>query len=170
MKENFECNDCGARYESYQELCRVCGGELTPLVDWQSRALKAEAEVERLRGDARAVIDALCLRGHSASKEWNDLCLLVGRYCEPFLSEAAPSMDLLGDRAEKAEAERDELKVEIERLRDRFEQSYATRSGVTVEWLREHGQHVVPCDCDDPGCPGWAMSGTTPESESEGER
>jgi hypothetical protein len=36
-----------------------------------------------------------------------------------------------------------------------FEKEYAARSGVTVEWLREHGAIVVPCDCDERGCEGW---------------
>jgi hypothetical protein len=32
---------------------------------------------------------------------------------------------------------------------------YAERSDVTVEWLRENGQDVAPCDCDEPECMGW---------------
>jgi RNA polymerase subunit RPABC4/transcription elongation factor Spt4 len=77
MKENLECNDCGERYESHQELCRVCGGELTPLVDWQGRALKAEAEVERLRAERDAlervvegVRDALKICGNCHYLKW----------------------------------------------------------------------------------------------------
>lgn len=37
-----------------------------------------------------------------------------------------------------------------------FERAYADRSGVTVEWLRQHGRVVVPCRCGAPGCEGWA--------------
>lgn len=38
---------------------------------------------------------------------------------------------------------------------DEFEQAYAARSNVTVEWLREHGRVVRPCHCDAPECEGW---------------
>ena len=47
---------------------------------------KLEAVVERLRKDVMVVLDALCLPGHVADDEWADLCLLAGRYTEPFLS------------------------------------------------------------------------------------
>lgn len=47
--------------------------------------------------------------------------------------------------------------------REEFEAEYATRSGVTVEWLREHGQHVEACECGDAICTGWAMVGNGPE-------
>lgn len=45
--------------------------------------------------------------------------------------------------------------AEIEK--DEFERSYAERSGMTVEELRELGCRVVPCDCDYEGCQGWQM-------------
>ena len=38
-----------------------------------------------------------------------------------------------------------------------FEQQYAERSGVTVEWLHAHDQFGAPCDCEDPSCSGWQM-------------
>jgi len=38
---------------------------------------------------------------------------------------------------------------------EEFERRYAERSGVTVEWLREMGRVVVPCDCGDRICEGW---------------
>jgi hypothetical protein len=38
-----------------------------------------------------------------------------------------------------------------------FEQAYAERSNVTVEWLKSIGRRVVPCSCDHPDCPGWQM-------------
>ena len=34
---------------------------------------------------------------------------------------------------------------------------YASRSGVTVEWLKEQGFHAEPCDCGDETCQGWQM-------------
>jgi hypothetical protein len=37
---------------------------------------------------------------------------------------------------------------------EQFERDYAERSGVTVEWLREH-RVVRPCDCREEGCDGW---------------
>ena len=39
-----------------------------------------------------------------------------------------------------------------------FETLYAERSQVTVDWLREHGREVRPCDCDEMGCVGWQMA------------
>ncbi len=41
---------------------------------------------ERLRDAARNVINALCLKGHSLRDAWEELCLLSGSYCEPFLT------------------------------------------------------------------------------------
>lgn len=38
---------------------------------------------------------------------------------------------------------------------EEFERQYAEGSGVTVEWLREQGQVVRPCDCGLEGCSGW---------------
>lgn len=40
---------------------------------------------------------------------------------------------------------------------EEFARQYAERSGVTVEWLREQGHDVRPCDCDDDICTGWQM-------------
>ena len=39
-----------------------------------------------------------------------------------------------------------------------FARAYADRSRVTVEWLREQGREVFPCNCDYGGCEGWQMS------------
>ena len=41
--------------------------------------------------------------------------------------------------------------------RQEFEQGYAERSKVTVEWLHEQNQHAIPCDCGDDLCKGWQM-------------
>ena len=41
--------------------------------------------------------------------------------------------------------------------RDEFEQGYAERSGVTVDYLHSMGQYAEPCDCGDVTCAGWAM-------------
>ncbi len=41
---------------------------------------------------------------------------------------------------------------------EEFAISYASRSGVTVGWLKQHGQEVRPCDCDYEGCEGWQMA------------
>lgn len=46
------------------------------------------AKVERLKTDILAVMDALCLPGHVASEEWEDLCLLLGRYTDQWLNFA----------------------------------------------------------------------------------
>lgn len=44
---------------------------------------------------------------------------------------------------------------------DEFIKGYAERSGVTIEWLYEHGRVVVNCGpdqrCGEPDCPGWAL-------------
>jgi len=41
--------------------------------------------------------------------------------------------------------------------REKFEQEYTARSGVTVEWLHQHKQAAIKCDCGEPGCKGWQM-------------
>ena len=41
---------------------------------------------------------------------------------------------------------------------EEFAAEYASRSGVTVEWLRQHGREVKPCDCDYEECEGWQMA------------
>ena len=41
--------------------------------------------------------------------------------------------------------------------KDEFEQGYAERSGVTVEWLRDNDYCAFPCDCEEDGCNGWQM-------------
>lgn len=38
---------------------------------------------------------------------------------------------------------------------EQFEQEYAARSGVSVEWLRAQGRVVATCDCDEPDCEGF---------------
>ena len=38
-----------------------------------------------------------------------------------------------------------------------FEQQYAERSGVTVEWLHAHGRDGDVCDCGDDICDGFQM-------------
>ena len=42
--------------------------------------------------------------------------------------------------------------------REEFEDGYAGRSGVTVEWLRVNGREAAPCDCGECGCEGWQMA------------
>jgi hypothetical protein len=39
-----------------------------------------------------------------------------------------------------------------------FEQEYATRSGVTVEWLHSWGRFGAPCDCGWDRCRGFQMT------------
>ena len=46
--------------------------------------------------------------------------------------------------------------------KEEFERDYAERSGVTIEWLHEHGREGVPCDCGEELCQGWAMTRVTP--------
>lgn len=43
-----------------------------------------------------------------------------------------------------------------------FEEEYARRSGVSVEWLHKHGRRVEPCDCGDESCNGWQMTHIEP--------
>lgn len=42
--------------------------------------------------------------------------------------------------------------------KEEFESKYAERSGITVEWLHEHGRFAVPCECGHSDCKGWQMS------------
>ena len=48
--------------------------------------------------------------------------------------------------------------------KEEFENRYAERSGVTVDWLREHDQIALPCDCGESSCEGWQMAHLTPRS------
>ena len=41
--------------------------------------------------------------------------------------------------------------------KDEFEKGYAERSNVTVDWLHEHDQFAIPCDCGESECRGWQM-------------
>jgi len=41
--------------------------------------------------------------------------------------------------------------------KDEFEEGYAERSKVTVEWLHDRGRFGVPCDCGEDECMGWQM-------------
>lgn len=40
----------------------------------------------------------------------------------------------------------------------RWAEAYASRAGVTVEWLKEHGREVRPCSCGETECEGWQMA------------
>ena len=48
--------------------------------------------------------------------------------------------------------------------REEFEQAYAARSGVTVQWLRSQGLEAGPCDCGDEICEGWQMAHESDET------
>ena len=39
--------------------------------------------------------------------------------------------------------------------KEEFEKSYAEKSNMTVEELRELGVTIEPCDCEDELCHGW---------------
>lgn len=55
--------------------------------------------------------------------------------------------------------------------KDEFEKGYAERSGVTVDWLHDHGQFGAPCDCGESGCRGWQMKrGGTPNKSLKTDR
>jgi hypothetical protein len=42
--------------------------------------------------------------------------------------------------------------------REEFARTYADRSGLTVEQLREWGREPRPCHCDGIECEGWQMA------------
>ena len=44
---------------------------------------------------------------------------------------------------------------------EEFAQTYADRSRVTVEWLKENGREVRPCNCIYEFCDGWQMAHVT---------
>ena len=50
---------------------------------------------------------------------------------------------------------------------EEFALTYAERSGVTVEWLKENGREVRPCDCGDEMCEGWQMAHVRSDLEFE---
>ena len=41
--------------------------------------------------------------------------------------------------------------------KEQFEEEYAKKSGVTIDWLRDNGLRVVFCNCGEAGCKGWQM-------------
>jgi hypothetical protein len=53
---------------------------------------------------------------------------------------------------------------------EEFEQGYADRSHVTVEWLHTHGQVVRPCECGWDDCEGWQMTTSELYDEEQRER
>ena len=38
-----------------------------------------------------------------------------------------------------------------------FEEYYARKTGVTVEWLHKNQLYASPCNCTHPNCKGWYM-------------
>ena len=58
-------------------------------------------------------------------------------------------------------------KEAIEPIR-RFEQNYASRSGVTVEFLWKNGREVRSCKCNDESCEGLQMAHTAIIGKEEG--
>jgi hypothetical protein len=61
-------------------VCDVCRTEFVP-----------EAHLRHLRETASGVIDALSHQGAATfEKAWDELCLLCGRHCEPYLSVNPP--------------------------------------------------------------------------------
>lgn len=38
-----------------------------------------------------------------------------------------------------------------------FVKQYAEKSGVSIEWLKEHGQVAIECNCEYEKCNGWIM-------------
>lgn len=57
-------------------VCDQCSKEFVP-----------EAHLRHLRETASGVIDALSHQGSATfEKEWDELCFLCGRHCEPYLS------------------------------------------------------------------------------------
>lgn len=41
--------------------------------------------------------------------------------------------------------------------KEQYIKQYAENSSVTVEWLKEHNQIAVKCNCDYRNCKGWVM-------------
>jgi len=63
-------------------------------------------------------------------------------------------------------------KVNCELTKEEFESGYAFRSDMWVDQVRELGLEGVVCDCEEPGCAGWAMQKievVAPIEESEPE-
>lgn len=46
---------------------------------------------------------------------------------------------------------------EYDVTRDEFEKKYTENSGITLEWLHDHRQFAVPCNCEYEKCHGWQM-------------
>lgn len=41
--------------------------------------------------------------------------------------------------------------------KDEFEKRYTENSDITMEWLHDHHQFAVPCNCEYEKCQGWKM-------------
>jgi hypothetical protein len=77
-----------------------------------------------------------------------------------FVAQTIAGVGRYGTMEELAEALRPGLvrpRDEWPTSAEQFAREYASRSGVTVKWLREHGREAVSCGCGDAECEGWQM-------------
>lgn len=51
--------------------------------------------------------------------------------------------------------------------KDQFEEKYATRSNVTVQFLHDHGRYAEPCECGEKICEGWQMKHLSLEEDTK---
>ncbi len=65
--------------------CKTCGTEFH-VGETEIYSEELEAKIERLRDAASGVLDLILRQGSPDPDCWENLCLLTGRYCEPYLS------------------------------------------------------------------------------------
>ena len=70
-----------------------------------------------------------------------------------------PVVQLMAD-GENVNSETKQKEREMDTMTiQEFEQEYADRMGVPVEWLQGIGRVALPCHCGEKGCVGWQMRG-----------
>lgn len=118
------------------------------IVDRDTTIMLEGEKVERLLAD----LDRANEHNRNLMAEVNQLSKVL-EAARNWLSAGMSEEDSAIRRLESALAELD--KAEPKLTKEEFEQRYAQQSGVTVEWLRQNGRRVEPCDCGE--CRGWQM-------------
>lgn len=155
------CADLSELRVHHVVCCPYCGTDLPFLLDileqehlqfegsWPYEALSARylnwcRRINFNVGGAPDSIDA------DGTASWRGKpCRLLRDHAEPCRFD--------GPRQRPA---RNPIRGDVRRMKtaDEFAREYAARSGVTVDWLREHGREARPCDCGDEMCEGWQMA------------
>lgn len=125
------------------------------------------AEVKELRGLLSVLLDVIAVPGHVVtSDEWERICLLSGRYCEPYLTARIDgSYDIIALRAERDELHRmleaalaleepveKALRAEVAALKAECAEAWRVHSEVVAELkakLAKYTEPLTPMQADD---------------------